>query len=104
MRDLRLKLSRPKNPCGRAAANAGGYRDTAPTAFTLIELLVVIAVIATLAAMLMPALSRAKDRARRIACLSNLRQIGISSVTYRNEFHDRFPPRVLYGINGQRVS
>jgi prepilin-type N-terminal cleavage/methylation domain-containing protein len=66
-------------------------RKTAATAFTLIELLVVIAIIAILAAMLLPALSRAKEQGRRTLCTSNLRQWGMAIHSYANDFNSWVP-------------
>lgn len=62
-------------------------------AFTLIEMLVVIAIIALLAALIVPVVSNALQKAKRTACVSNLRQIGLGIVQYRVENKDRLPTR-----------
>jgi prepilin-type N-terminal cleavage/methylation domain-containing protein/prepilin-type processing-associated H-X9-DG protein len=76
------------------AAQNRRNRRSGKIAFTLIELLVVIAIIAILAAMLLPALSRAKDTAKRGACVSNTRQLGIAFKLFLGDNNDYFPKAV----------
>ena len=68
--------------------------------FTLIELLVVIAIIAILAAILFPVFARAREKARQTSCLSNIKQIALSSLMYAQDYDEFPPPQLMWRPGG----
>lgn len=100
MAAIELKKVRRRRFCRHTGRNIAPAKNSAERLpFTLIELLIVIAIIAILAAILLPSLQQARDKAASIQCLSNLKQLGVGSQLYMDTYRD-LPGQNFFAING----
>jgi prepilin-type N-terminal cleavage/methylation domain-containing protein/prepilin-type processing-associated H-X9-DG protein len=101
-RPRRYGWGRARRPLTAFADARRAFTPGKSSGFTLIELLVVIAIIAVLAAILFPVFAQAREKARQITCVSNLKQIGLATLAYSQDYDETYPMQVYTNPPGNR--